>query len=290
MTTNGERNDIAYAAIRTCAKNILFAVAQSNALDNGVSLATFQGKALKGDVRAAVSESVAADSEKLGTEIVKYVLADGSTLPDGLTLDETTGVISGTPLAAGNYSFDITIVADGYIDKTETFTMSIGNGAFKISDLKATAGTEFNGSISIDGVDSQSYTYVAGELPAGIRLLEDGTITGTAVTPGTYTFNVYAEVVTTEMCGAPWLMLPVEYDYVLEVTMTVAEAPADTTVTDLSNKVDTIASDVDALKKADTTTSESSSGCGSVIGVTGAAIGMAGILAAAIVATKKKQK
>jgi beta-glucosidase-like glycosyl hydrolase len=289
MTTNGERNDIAYAAIRTCAKNILFAVAQSNALDNGVSLDTFQGKALTGDVRADFSASVAADSEKLGTEIVKYVLADGSTLPDGLTLDSSTGVISGTPLAAGNYSFDITIVADGYIDKTETFTMTIGNGAFKVSDLKATAGTEFKGSISIDGVDSQSYTYVAGELPAGIRLLEDGTITGTAVTPGTYTFNVYAEVVTTEMCGAPWLMLPVEHDYVLEVTMTVAEAPADTTVTDLSNKVDAIASDVDDLKNAEKTTT-STAGCGSVIGVSGAAIGMVGILAAAIVATKKKQK
>jgi hypothetical protein len=83
-------------------------------------------------------------------------------------------------------------------------------------------------------------------------------------------------------------MLPVEHDYVLEVTMTVAEAPADTTVTDLSNKVDAISSDVDALKKADTTAS--ASGCGSVIGMTGAAIGMVGILGAALVATKKKQK
>ena len=36
-----------------------------------------------------------------------YALADGSTLPDGLTLDPNTGVISGTPTDGGTYSFTV---------------------------------------------------------------------------------------------------------------------------------------------------------------------------------------
>lgn len=286
MTCNGQRNDVAYAAIRNCVKNILFSVAQSNAMKNGVSLDSYTAKDLKASVGNPFSASVAADAAKLGTEIVKYTLAAGSSLPEGLTLDETTGTISGIPAAAGNYSFDITIIADGFIDKTETITIAIDNGIFAVDKTAAVAGTEFTAKISTEGVESQKYTYLAGELPAGIRVLEDGTISGTAVTPGTYTFNVYASVVTIDFCGAPWLMLPVEHNYVLEITLNVAEelVVVDTTVADLSAKVDGIASDVEELEK-----NAEESGSLAKAGFACAALALVGVAAVVAVGVAKRK-
>lgn len=59
---------------------------------------------LSGTVGTAYSRTLTADS--CATTPLSWQVFSGS-LPDGLTLDETTGVISGTPTTDGTYSFTI---------------------------------------------------------------------------------------------------------------------------------------------------------------------------------------
>ena len=104
-----------------------------------------------GKVGEAYSQTLTAD----GTTPITWNIIGGA-LPDGLTLDETTGKISGTPTAAGTASFtvkaensagsdtkelSITIAKAAPAEHTVTVTTE-GGGTASASPAKATAGTE----------------------------------------------------------------------------------------------------------------------------------------------------
>ena len=57
---------------------------------------------------------------------LKYSLAEGSTLPEGLTLSEN-GEITGTPTTAGIYRFTIVAEADGKLGDQIELTLFVAN-------------------------------------------------------------------------------------------------------------------------------------------------------------------
>jgi hypothetical protein len=71
-----------------------------------------------------------------------YAVTSG-TLPPGLTLDPSTGIVSGTPISGGTYSFTIQCGTSGGQTATQDFTITIDNPAPSLSSLSpgsATAG------------------------------------------------------------------------------------------------------------------------------------------------------
>ena len=128
-----------------------------------------------GKVGEAYSEALTAD----GTEPITWSISGGA-LPDGLTLDETTGEISGTPTAAGTASFtvkaensvgsdtkelSITIAKAAPAEHTVTVT-SGGNGTASASPAKAAAGTE----ITLTATPNEGYHFKEWQVesPAGL--------------------------------------------------------------------------------------------------------------------------
>ncbi len=68
-----------------------------------------------GEVGTVYSQSLAAN----GDTPITWSLASGSTLPDGLALNESTGKITGTPSAAGEFKFTVTATNDAGSDSKE---------------------------------------------------------------------------------------------------------------------------------------------------------------------------
>ncbi len=69
-----------------------------------------------------------------------YAVSSGS-LPAGLTLDSTTGVISGQPTTPGTHGFDITASNGASPAATETYSIVVAAAGDELADTGADAGT-----------------------------------------------------------------------------------------------------------------------------------------------------
>ena len=121
-------------------------------------------------------------------------------LPDGLTLNTTTGVISGTlaPGAAADGPFAVTVaVANGYsvADASFNFTVNPMIVVPSISDQATTEGATV--SLQVTATDpSGTPTYSAEGLPAGVSMTTTGLITGTLTTGDAVSGPYYGIAVT----------------------------------------------------------------------------------------------
>ena len=108
------------------------------------------------------------------------------TLPAGLTLNTSTGEISGTPTAAGTFAVKVTD-ADGNSSTSCNITI---NGPLSVTCAAVNTGevgVVFNsGPMTVSG-GTAPYTYsIVGVLPAGLTLnTSTGAITGTPTAAGT---------------------------------------------------------------------------------------------------------
>jgi large repetitive protein len=124
-----------------------------------------------------------------------WLVASGS-LPPGLALS-SSGVINGTPSAAGTFHFTVQATDAGGRTATGALTLSTG-----VMPLSITTSSLPNGQMTVPysqtlaasgGVAPYTWTLVAGTLPAGLRLNSNGTITGTPLGPlALSTFTVQA--------------------------------------------------------------------------------------------------
>jgi hypothetical protein len=119
------------------------------------------------------------------------------TLPAGLTLGASDGVITGMPAAPGAYSFTVqAVIGDGRSD-TKTLTLEVRDrltlarsGDFEPRVVRTEVGVEVDGGLSATGGFGTYVWSVVGDLPLGLTLGDDGTITGSPEEPGSYRFTV----------------------------------------------------------------------------------------------------
>lgn len=157
-----------------------------------------------GTFNELVSVSVSATATDSDSTI-SYALASGSTLPSGVTLNSSTGVISGTlPGITADTIYSFTINAsDGLNTIPRAFSITSSN-AINWSTTAGSLGTFYelstiNLPLSAVSPDSATVTYALASgstLPSGVSLNSStGTISGTLpniTTSTTYTFTINA--------------------------------------------------------------------------------------------------
>ena len=115
------------------------------------------------------------------------------TLPAGLSLAASTGIISGMPSAAGTASFTVRLVDSGGGSTTRALSLTV-NAALGITTsslVAGTVGTAYSQALGASGgVPPYSWTVSVGTLPSGLTLSAGGTISGTPGTAGTSNFTV----------------------------------------------------------------------------------------------------
>ena len=116
-------------------------------------------------------------------------------LPQGLNLDQATGVISGTPTVPGPSSF--TVQVQDAAGQSDTQALSIGINLSNPPSITTTTlpggtvGQPYNQTLQASGgIGALTWTGTGGALPAMLSLSPDGVISGTPTTAGTANFTV----------------------------------------------------------------------------------------------------
>jgi formylglycine-generating enzyme required for sulfatase activity len=130
----------------------------------------------------------------IGDIPITWSLDGGTELPAGLSLDEKTGIIAGTPTKPEVSTF--TVKAEnpaGY--GTRQFSITIATDIPFITTDKLPSGmvgTAYNRTLAAIATGGITWSIESGALPAGLSLAENGTISGTPTTKGTSSFTVKA--------------------------------------------------------------------------------------------------
>ncbi len=112
-------------------------------------------------------------------------------LPTGLNLS-SSGLLSGTPTAAGTYTFTVTVTDSTASKFSQAYTVTIypAVGITTPTLANGISGTHYYQTIATTG-GSGGLTYSATEnLPPGLSLSSSGLLAGTPTAPGTYSFTV----------------------------------------------------------------------------------------------------
>ncbi|WP_175529087.1 beta strand repeat-containing protein [Granulicella pectinivorans] len=164
-----------------------------------------------------------------GTGPYTYSLTSGA-LPSGLSLSASTGVVSGTPTAAGTSGFTVQAQDSTGAKASGTYSIVIASGTSPLTISVAslpngTVGTPYSSTIGVTGGTAPyTCTITSGTLPAGLSLGGGCVVSGTPTAAGTANLTVKAtdSANPTATTSGP-------------VSLTIAPAPLAITVASLPN-------------------------------------------------------
>ncbi len=203
-----------------------FSVAQNYTIEVGAPTIVIAPATLPGGTAGQVySQTLSASG---GVAPYGFSVSAGS-LPAGLSLSGS-GLLSGTPTAAGTFSVTITATDANSQAGSLAYTLTVAIPSLTLAPAALPAAT---GSVSYSaqfsaagGVAPYTYTVASGALPPGLTLATNGALTGIPTAAGSFTFGVQA---TDSTVGTPGT---VTGSYTLEVT-----APAIVIVTPLPDRL-----------------------------------------------------
>ena len=146
-----------------------------------------------GEVGVAYSTTLA---ETGGTAPYTWTVS-GGTLPGGLSLNSSSGVISGTPTTVGTPSFSVTVKdSDGITSPAANLSIAISGVTITTSSLpNGTVSAAYSTTLNASGGTAPyTWTLTTGSLPAGLTLnSSSGVIGGTPTTANTFSFSITAK-------------------------------------------------------------------------------------------------
>jgi len=143
-------------------------------------------------VGAAYSQTATASG---GAAPYSYALTAGA-LPAGLSMNSSTGAITGTPTAGGTFNFTVTATDANSYTGSRAYSLTVSAATVTVSPSTlpgATVATAYSQTIlASGGTGSYTYAVTAGSLPAGLTLSSNGTLSGTPTSGGAFNFTVTA--------------------------------------------------------------------------------------------------
>ena len=138
---------------------------QTYSVNIGVSLIITTVSVSNGTVGLAYSVPLGANG---GTAPYTWSLVSG-TLPPGISLNSSNGLLSGTPVTVGSYNFTVNVADSSSATAQRAYSITVISGlTLQGGSATGTAGTAFSFSVSTTGgVPPYSYS-ISGSLPAGV--------------------------------------------------------------------------------------------------------------------------
>jgi len=175
-----------------------YTVSQTGTTTGGLAVASVNLPA--GTLNVAYSATLSATGGQ-----PPYTWSTSGSLPAGLTLSASTGVISGTPSAAGTSNFTGTVRDSTGASASQNFSITVNgvtSSSFAITTTSlanGAVGTAYQQSIMTVNANScgiissiVTFSLSAGTLPNGLALQPGGVISGTPTLPGTFSFTLTA--------------------------------------------------------------------------------------------------